>query len=197
MDDKELIFMHSPFKRLMQKYIEFRIFKTFLASLNLDLAKKVILEVGCGSGYGLELISQTFHPAELYGFDILSEEVALAKQRQLPVNLFIGNVLDIKLPSQKFDAVFIFTVLHHVTGWQQALKEVNRVLKPKGVLLINELNRKVLNRFERYLKAFHPPNSRFNWDEFRLGLASAGFKVLRERFILNDFGFFLGLKVDH
>ena len=194
MDDKELIFMHSPFKRLMQKYIEFRIFKTLLASLNLDLTKKVILEVGCGSGYGLELISQAFNPAELYAFDILPAEVALAKQRQLPVNLFIGNALDMELPSQKFDAVFIFTVLHHVIGWKQVLKEVNRVLKQNGVLLINELNRKVLNRIERYLKTFHPQKSRFSWDEFRLGIASAGFKLLKERFILNDFGFFLGLK---
>jgi len=195
MDAKELKLMHSPFKRLMQKYLEFRIFTTFLASLNIDLTGKVLLEVGCGAGYGLELLIKEFQPAELVAFDILPEEVGLARQRRLPVKLFVGNVLEIKLPSQKFDAVFVFTVFHHVVGWRGALKEINRVLKPGGILLVNELNRKVINRFERFLKTSHPLNSRFDWAEFKHGLASAGFKILREKRILNDFGFFLCIKI--
>lgn len=43
--------------------------------------------------------------------------------------------MDIRLPSEKFDAVFIFDVLHHVPEWRSALKEINRVLKACCVLL--------------------------------------------------------------
>ena len=95
-DDKELKLMNSPIKYLLQKFLEFRIFKTFLASLNFNLTGKILMEVGCGSGYGLELITRTFKPIEFVAFDILPEEVHLAKQRNLPVDLFIGDVLDIK-----------------------------------------------------------------------------------------------------
>jgi ubiquinone/menaquinone biosynthesis C-methylase UbiE len=194
MDTKELKFMHSPFKRLMQKHLELRIFKHFLSSLNLDLTGKILLEVGCGSGYGLELISKEFQPAELFAFDLLPEEVALARQKSERANVFVGDVRAINLPSEKFDAIFIFTVFHHVEGWQQALKEVNRVLKVGGILLVNELNRQAVNRFERFIRTRHPRHSRFDWAEFKHGLASAGFNILREKRILNDFGFFLCLK---
>jgi len=194
-DDKELKFMNSPLKGLMQKHIEFRIFKTLLSSLNVDLTGKVILEVGCGSGYGIELITKKFQPTELVAFDILPELVERARQRRLPVKLFVGNATDIKLPSDKFDAVFIFTVIHHVEGWHQVLKEVNRVLKHGGILLVNELNRKSLDRIERFLKIKHPKKSRFDWGDFQEGLIAAGFMILREKRILNDFGFFICIKV--
>jgi len=194
-DDLEFKFMNSPLKGLIQKHLEFRIFKSLLSSLNVDLNGKVILEVGCGSGYGLELISKEFQPAELVAFDILPELVERTRQRRLPVKLFVGNATDIKQPSEKFDAVFIFTVIHHVEDWNHALKEVNRVLKPGGILLVNELNRKSLDRIERFLKVWHPKKSRFDWREFHEGLIASGFRILREKRILNDFGFFMCIKV--
>lgn len=188
--------MNSPLKMFMHKYLEFRIFKHFLSSYDVDLTGKAILEVGCGSGYGLELISRRFRPSRLIGFDILPEQVNFARKRGIPgvTKLFVGSVENIKLSPASFDSVFIFTVFHHVEGWREGLREVNKVLKPKGILLVNELNKRSLERFERYLKVSHPKRSRFSWEEFREGLASAGFKILRERMILRDFGFFMCMK---
>ena len=190
--------MISPFKKIIFKYFEFKIFKRLLYSLNVDLHGKQILEGGCGAGYGIEVISQYFTPSQYYAFDLnegmVRRSQTKVKHRKLPVNVFQGDVTSIKLPAEKFDAVFIFTVLHHEKNWRIALKEINRVLKPNGLLLINEINDRSLNWFERYLKIYHPKSARFTWKMFRHELNQAGFSILREYLFLQDLGFFVGRK---
>jgi len=132
----------------------------------MQLNHKVILDVGCGSGYSTELLVKEFEPKELVAFDIMPEQVALAKQRGLPANIFLADVTDTELPFSSFDAVFVFGILHHVPEWRGALKEISRVLKPEGVLLIEEPDKKALDDAERYLKIRHPEESRFRWPEF-------------------------------
>ena len=187
--------MISPFKKLMISYFELRIFKSFIESINYNLAGKSILEVGCGAGYGIEQIAKSFNPKEYYAFDIdqkmISLSAAKVKKKKIDVQLFLGDVLKTGLPSNKFDVVFVFTVLHHIEGWRDALKEINRVLKPKGFLLINEINERSLNWFERYLRVIHPRKARFTWEMFTQGLTAAGFLILREYKFLEDLGFFL------
>ncbi|MHA1993724.1 MAG: class I SAM-dependent methyltransferase [Candidatus Hodarchaeales archaeon] len=190
--------MISPLKKLMFKYFEFKIFKRLLHSLNIDLYGKKILEGGCGAGYGIEVISNHFKPSEYVAFDLNMGMVCRSqtkiKHKGLSVNVFQGDVTAINLPSEKFDAVFIFTVLHHEKNWRNALKEINRVLKPNGLLLINEINNRSLNWFERYLKVYHPKSARFTWEMFRNELNQAEFTILREYLFLQDFGFFVGRK---
>ncbi|MFW9903563.1 MAG: class I SAM-dependent methyltransferase [Candidatus Thorarchaeota archaeon] len=187
--------MVSPFKKFMLSFFELKIFKSFIRSINYNLVEKSILEVGCGAGYGIEQISKSFNPKEYYAFDIdqkmISLSAAKVKKKKLNVQLFLGDVLKTGLPSNKFDIVFVFTVLHHVEGWRHALKEINRVLKPKGLLLINEINERSLNWFERYLKVNHPRKAHFTWEKFTQGLSEADFLILREYKFLKDLGFFL------
>lgn len=191
--------MISPLKKLMLSYFELKIFKFFLKSIDVRLNGKNILEVGCGAGYGFLQIYKDFKPKEYYAFDINPKMVAISRNKvrnhNLPIQLFVGDVRDLELPSEKFDLIFIFTVLHHVEGWQNALKEINRVLKPRGLLLVDEINNRSLNWFERYLKIYHPRKARFTWPIFRGGLSNAGFKILREFRFLEDLGFFLCAKV--
>ena len=190
--------MVSPFKKLMLSFFELNIFKHFIKSINFNLMGKSILEVGCGAGYGIVQIYKSFKPKEYFAFDINPKMVSLSatkvKKKNLPVKVFLGDVKNIKLSSKKFDVVFAFTVLHHVEGWQDALKEINRVLKPKGLLLINEINNRSLNWFERYLKVYHPRKAHFTWEMFTQGLDAADFLILKEFKFLKDLGFFLCVK---
>ena len=180
-DKRELRLVNSAVRGFFQRHYEFRTFKGYLKKNHIDLTDKVILDVGCGSGYSSELIIKEFQPKELFAFDIIPEEVELARQRGLSANLFVGDVTDTKLPSEKFDAVFIFDVLHHVPQWRTALTEINRVLKSGGVLLVQEPNKKALDEIERYFRVYHPRESRFESPEFIEALEKSGFRVVEKR----------------
>lgn len=190
-------FMESPFKRILQRFLEFRIFQKFLKKHGCELTGSNILEAGCGVGYGLELIGKEFHPSKLVGFDIDPKMVQLARQRGLNSLVYVDDITQIHQPSETFDAVFAFTVLHHVIAWRQALREIHRVLKPRGLFLANELHKKTLDCLERFLGVTHPRNSRFHWSDLRKQLISIGFKIIEEYHLLNSIVFFLCLKETH
>ena len=181
MDKKELKFINSSFRNFFLKNYEFRVFRRFLKDNNIDLINKVILDAGCSTGYGTYLIEKEFEPKELCAFDIMPQQVKLAKRRNLKVDIFVGDINDIKLPSNKFDAVFIFGILHHDPNWHEALKEVYRVLKLDGILLVEEPDKKTLDEREKFLKISHPKDSRFEWNKFASGLVDAGFYIVEVR----------------
>jgi ubiquinone/menaquinone biosynthesis C-methylase UbiE len=195
LEDKLMI---SPIKKLMFKFFEFQIFKWLLKPLNIEIKEKIILEAGCGAGYSFETISKSYFPKEYYAFDLNEKMVRKSfgriKKNKLSVKVFQGNITKIPFKSNKFDVVLIFTVLHHVTKWREALQEVHRILKPNGVILINEINQRSLDRFERYAKVSHPKNARFTWRIFKRELLTAGFVILNDYYFLQDFGFFILLK---
>jgi ubiquinone/menaquinone biosynthesis C-methylase UbiE len=179
----EFLAMNNSIRRFFQKYIEFRIFKQYLKKYNIDLTGKVILDIGCGSGYSSKLIIREFKPSKLFAFDFMPEQIKLAKKLGLKADFFVGDVTKIGLPSDTFDAVFVFGVLHHVPEWRKALHEVARVLKSGGVLLIEELNKSIVDFFNR-LGFTHPKEARFEWSDFVYGMEEVGFKILKERKIL-------------
>jgi len=195
MDERELNFINSPLRRFFLKYYELRIFKQFLKKNGISLIDKVILDAGCGSGYSSELILEEFQPGELVAFDIMPKQIELARNRGLNVNFFIGDATNTELPSEKFDAVFIFDILHHVPGWRKALKEVSRIIKPGGAFLIEEPGNRALYGAERYFKIYHPEEAMFDWPEFFEGLEETGFNIIESRkMFMNHFQSFMCIK---
>ena len=190
-DTLDLAFVNSLMKRFMLKYFEMITFKKFLKSHKIRLTNKTILDAGCGSGFGLKLIEESFHPSNLFGFDILPEQVLRAQKRNSKARISIGDITNIKFPSEMFDAVFVFTVLHHIPDYPVALKEISRILKPGGVLLIDELNKRLINFFDKFLGVKHPEKSRFEWSELLRTIDDADFKTLSKKTLFIGFGLFL------
>jgi ubiquinone/menaquinone biosynthesis C-methylase UbiE len=178
---KEFKAMNNPLKEFVDKYHDFRIYKKLLARNGLDLDGKVILEAGCGSGHILKLVLDKWQPKELHAFDYMPEQIKLAQKRGLPANIFVGDITAIDLPSDKFDIVFVIGVFHHVPEWRKALNEVNRVLKPGGVLFTMEVHKRFLDLIDRLAGFGHPVDSRFNWPQFLDALNLAGFSIIDHR----------------
>jgi SAM-dependent methyltransferase len=114
----------------------------------LDLSGKRVLEVGLGQGADSESLIR--RGAVWSGVDLTAESVERVRTRltlrDLPfADLRQGSVLDLPFADNGFDMVFSHGVLHHVPEVRQAEREIHRVLRPGGELVIMMYARWSLN----------------------------------------------------
>lgn len=105
----------------------------------IDFKGKQVLEIGLGQGADSEQIIK--RGAIWSGLDLTPESVARVQTRlslrQLPHRaLKQGSVLQIPYDDRSFDIVFSHGVLHHVPEIVAAQREIHRVLKPGGELIV-------------------------------------------------------------
>jgi len=96
-----------------------------------------ILEVGYGAGAVLLALANGVE--ELHGIDLDADPNVMTdflSGRNCKVQLQRGNVCSLPYDSNYFDLVVSFSVFEHIQDYQGALREVYRVLKPKGLFLI-------------------------------------------------------------
>lgn len=96
---------------------------------------KAILDAGCGTGMILQHLG---NPAKNAGVDLAPEAVALCRQRGLN-NVQQADICALPFDDAAFDAVICSSVLYHqwVKDIDSALRELRRVLRPGGLLLLN------------------------------------------------------------
>ena len=107
-----------------------------------------VLDVGCGTGqFTTILVNSLASYNSITGIDM--DETALVNAREsFPGNDFVFQVASShKLPFDEgsFDMAVISKALHHLENPEQGLREMYRVTKPGGRLLINEMHRDVLS----------------------------------------------------
>ena len=100
-----------------------------------DWRNKEILDVGCGTG---AILRRLGNPQKNVGVDLAPEAISFCRQRGLS-NVRQGDIQALPFSDASFDAVICSSVLYHqwVTDLDSALREMRRVLRPGGVLLIN------------------------------------------------------------
>jgi ubiquinone/menaquinone biosynthesis C-methylase UbiE len=104
-----------------------------------------ILEVGPGTGYYALEVAEWIGPAgSLSVFDLqpemLDHTMRGAADRGLEnVEPRQGDAQDLPYPDSSFDAAYLVTVLGEIPDQDAALRELRRVLKPDGRLVVGEL----------------------------------------------------------
>lgn len=93
-----------------------------------------VLDVGCGTGHFLAAMKKYGH-WETVGIDPSEEAIRFAKE-VLHVEAYVGRAEEIHLPDHTFDAVTMWDTLEHLHDPRSALMEVQRILKPRGQLLL-------------------------------------------------------------
>lgn len=94
-----------------------------------------VLDAGCGTGALLDHL-QTRPGVEVFGLDFSGQALAYTRQRG-HLHLVQGDLTRLPFPDGTFDVVTALDVVEHIREDEGALREVNRVLRPGGVLLVS------------------------------------------------------------
>jgi len=94
-----------------------------------------ILDIGCGTGANLKLLAQR---GMAFGIDIEPMAIHFCRERGLTRSA-VGSALALPFPADAFDTVTAMDVLYHkaVPDKSAFLREVRRVLRPGGILILN------------------------------------------------------------
>jgi len=117
---------------------------------NFEKSDRLILEVGAGTGrYSIALAAQ-FTEARITCTDILDSSIEIARKLQKHTgveNVVIekADLFSLDYPDYYFDAVFSDGVIEHFKpstkrSWQEALKEMTRVTKSGGKVIVTVPN---------------------------------------------------------
>jgi ubiquinone/menaquinone biosynthesis C-methylase UbiE len=109
-----------------------------LARLKLNPADSV-LDVGCGTGALLDQLSGSYPRARLAGIDPSPDMLAIARHR-LPTGIELkqGWAESIPYPDGAVDVVVSCNVLHYIREPLVALRDMLRVVRPGGTLVITD-----------------------------------------------------------
>jgi len=100
-----------------------------------------VLDCGCGAG------EYVLHLRENFGLDVSGVEYEPSKVErarahpELAARVEQGNLESLEKPASSFDAALLNEVLEHVPDEPAALREIQRVLKPGGTLIVCSPNR--------------------------------------------------------
>jgi 2-polyprenyl-3-methyl-5-hydroxy-6-metoxy-1,4-benzoquinol methylase len=111
--------------------------KEFTLGLISSDVERRVLDVGCGTGMNSERIARSGH--SVVGVDLSEEAIAKYRARG-----FEGQSCDIEehLPfgDGEFDTAFCSEVIEHLVNPEVALREIRRVLRPGGELVLSTPN---------------------------------------------------------
>jgi SAM-dependent methyltransferase len=100
---------------------------------------KDVLEIGVGMGADhVEWVRSK--PRSLTGVDLTPRAIDHVKERfdtyGLKSNVCLGDAENLLFPSNSFDLVYSWGVIHHTPDTQAAVREIYRVLRPEGIARI-------------------------------------------------------------
>lgn len=139
--------------------------------------KGKILDIGCGRGSLLQWLKN--HKWETYGVEINKHAAEDGNREEL--NIFNGELTDANYLSDFFDIVVINQVLEHVYDPQETLREIYRILKPTGLLIVGvpNIDSYEAKIFQKYWFALQIPTHlyHFSADSLKLMLLENKFRI--------------------
>ena len=123
----------------------------FAASAIPKIEESTILDVGCGVGYGSNILAKK--AKRVVGLDISEEAINIARtkygKRKNLVFLKADATKGLPFPDNHFSAVCCIEALEHFRNPIRVLNEIKRVLKPNGIAIITTPAKELVSPFRR------------------------------------------------
>ncbi|HEX9666744.1 MAG TPA: class I SAM-dependent methyltransferase [Thermodesulfobacteriota bacterium] len=178
----EFSFINSRTRAFIQDKFELKDIRR-LSSLP---SNKVVLEIGCGNGTGARLIKRYFSPLKIYAVDLDQRMISMAKRYNADDSIIfeLGDATKLRFMDEQFDAVFDFGVIHHIPNWEDCVRELNRVLKISGELIVEDFS---IETFEtatgKILRKLtnHPYERMYRRKDLIECMKNSGFEIMQEK----------------
>ncbi|MCG8605265.1 class I SAM-dependent methyltransferase [bacterium] len=122
-------------RNYLQSHLELPL---MIKALKLPTEKRM-LEIGCGQGNALSILSKICRPSRLVGIDIDAEVLRRAQKNLagsgVEAELYLEDVRQLHFPDQSFDVIVDFGTCYHINHRVKALREITRVLSTGGVFV--------------------------------------------------------------
>ncbi len=123
----------------------------------LDRKESVVLDVACGTG-DLAVELQTNAAAKIIGTDFCRPMLEIAAQKNGRENVSIpyieADALSLPFADASFDAVTIAFGLRNLANWEDGLRELLRILKRDGKLVVLEFSSPVIPGFRQIFQFY-------------------------------------------
>jgi SAM-dependent methyltransferase len=153
-----------------------RIFKQLLERGLDGRTSARLLDVGCGTGITLEEFRRY---GSICGLDVSHAALAYTRRRDPAASVVQADARRIPIASRAIDAVLAFDVIEHLDDDRAGLREIERVLRPGGALVLN------VPAFPSLWSGKDTANHhyrRYTKSSLRAALADSGFTVARLTF---------------
>ena len=129
--------INKSFGSLENNLDYYHIKKSEILKMELGYQPKKILDLGCGVGTMLKLLSKQFPDSIFYAQDESPKSMDYIKKNHPNV-----NCLSDLNTEEKFDLIFLSNVIHHVKSSERddLFKKIHSLLNPEGKLFIFEHN---------------------------------------------------------
>jgi len=119
-----------------------------------------ILDVGTGGGAFIHLIASVYDGySSIVGIDTFDKAIEAAKKNfadQERIRFLQTDILDNDFQKQSFDIICLSNSLHHLVRKDEVIKEMIRLLKNDGVIIVNEMISNGLNERQlSHMKLHH------------------------------------------
>lgn len=198
MNQKELI---KIWNQVPKDYYEKEIAKNFLKRLwhtlkvntfkrlTSNLKPQTILDNGCASGRMANEVSKIFPKANITAIDVYKKAIDFGKKNYPHIKFRQADAHKLPFNANSFDLIINYEVIEHLVDPEKALKEMKRVMKKNGFVIVAMdsgnwmfrvvwwISEKTISRVWRGAH-LHP----FKHTELEALIKKVGFKIIKKRF---------------
>jgi ubiquinone/menaquinone biosynthesis C-methylase UbiE len=140
-----------------------------------------ILDLGCGTGIISARLSQSAGAkGTVIGCDYSFSMLKAAEKKGKGIDFICADAHKLPFKTEYFDGVICFSCFPHFEDKPAVLREINRIIKPGGCLVISHLlSRRQINQVHRKVKAAVSGHMMLPKKQMVRALSKSGFRMLR------------------